>query len=135
ANLELDHRFRFFNVTVPADLGDPMFPEKDDIRRKIIAETPDAAFGANFVIYFTWNIESIMGGIAGQNFGQVCFVEKATPKGASTTNMMITGHEIGHGLGLTHTRAGFLMARTWTNRTSMLQQFEIDLINKTDQVP
>jgi hypothetical protein len=133
ANIEFTQRSGVFDVTVPADLGNPLIVDQAAARRRtIISATPAAAFGANFVVYLTWDLRSVTGDIVGQNFGQLCFVEFDSNVFEQGVTM---AHELGHGLGLSHTGAKTLMNADGISRSSLLQQFEIDTINRTDETP
>jgi hypothetical protein len=72
--------------------------------------------------------------IVGLNLGFDCYVEKqaSRPHGVNE-DAITTAHEIGHGLGLLHSGAKHLMAGDGNSRSSRLRQFEIDMINRTDE--
>jgi hypothetical protein len=132
ANIAFTQHRSVFDVTVPSNLGDPLILDKGTARATIIGVTPNAAFGANFIVYFTWDLFSVKGQIVGQNFGTDCYVEFDS----NTFEQGVTAaHELGHGLGLSHTGAQLLMAGDGVSRSSLLQQFEIDTINQTDASP
>jgi hypothetical protein len=132
ANIELKQHKTVFEVPVAANLGNPLFLDRGTGRNQILTATPLDAFGANFLVYFTWDLRSVTGEIVGQNFGIDCYAEFETDP---NEQRLTTAHEIGHGLGLNHTGAKTLMAGDGNSRSSLLQQFEIDTINKTDEAP
>jgi hypothetical protein len=130
ANIELNQRGSLFTVNVTSNLGDPIIMEKPEIRSAILRATPQNAILADFCVYFTWDVFSLQKGqIVGQNFGFDCYVEKQL---SPFDNAITTAHELGHGLGLSHNGAQTLMAGDGNLRSSKLHQFEIDLINQTD---
>ena len=143
ANITLfEKNTQIFDVNVfDRDLGDPLIPDRiiqpENLRLGdyiFVRRSPmEAISGVNFTIFFTWNLRSTTRPkeIVGQSFGQACFVEfnAASPR----ENSLTTAHELGHGLGLGHTGVHILMAGDGNSRTSLLQQFEIDMINQTDE--
>ncbi len=133
ANVELRQLGDVFEANAPADLGDPLVPERREVSSAILAATPNGAMPADFIVYFTWDLRARAESIVGQNFGKLCFVEHNA--GSDTENMLTTGHELGHGLGLKHCAAHTLMAGDGVSRSSLLQRFEIDMVNATDEIP
>jgi hypothetical protein len=130
ANIELTQVGGIFNVNVSDDLGDPIVADKPSTRSAILRATPQQAILANFVVYYSWDITSLTRrAIVGLNQGFDCYVEKQADP---FENGITTAHEIGHGLGLSHSSAKTLMAGDGNARSSLLQQFEIDMINQTD---
>jgi len=130
ANIELIQVGGIFPVTVTADLGDPIVADKPSTRAAILGATPQQAILADFVVFYSWDITSLTRpAIVGINQGFDCYVEKQP---SSFENSITTAHEIGHGLGLSHSGAKTLMAGDGNARSSVLQQFEIDTINQTD---
>lgn len=137
ANAELKQKEagQVFDIIVPRDLGIPLFADKTDVRFAIIDATgarhPPFILAADFIVYFTWDLRAFRPPkeIVGLTVGRLCFVEFQNDE---FQNALTTAHELGHALGLNHTGAKFLMAGDGDSRSSKLQQFEIDMINKTD---
>jgi hypothetical protein len=80
ANIELKQQQagRVFEVNVPRDLGDPLFPEKSGIRQSIIdAMAGQLIFLADFIVFFAWDLRALTPPkeIVGLNLGIMCFVE------------------------------------------------------------
>ncbi len=147
ANIQLDDNARgqIYEIVCPEILGDPLFPFKPTVFAAIDARTHATDTGrpigqnyligsADLIVYFAWNIRNTMKPfeVVGLTRGRYCFIEH---QGIPNEDALTTGHEIGHGLGLNHTGAKFLMAGDGDSRSSKLQQFEIDMINKTDLTP
>jgi hypothetical protein len=138
ANIDLTQKDpRIEPLNIPRDLGDPLIPDKrlpdgTTIKNVVIDATPLRLFGADFRIYFTWNLRGLTKDVVGVTFGHTCFVEDIDG-GDTFQNKMTTAHELGHALGLDHSGAQTLMFADTGARTSLLQQFEIDTINQTDQ--
>lgn len=129
---------QIFDVNInDIDLGNTILidkePDGDTRTRKsiIIQRTPDQAFVGNIVIYFTWDLSSIDGDVAGITFGnKTCFVEFTIAGTNPAVNGLVIAHELGHALGLQHNGGGNLMAPGLDIvRSSRLEQFEIDTIN------
>lgn len=142
ANIKLTEKnAQIYEVNVnDRDLGDPLIPERiiqpENVRLEhyiLFKRSPTAAILVDFTVFFAWDLKapSAKVEIVGQNFGQACFVEFNS--GDPVDNGMVTAHEIGHGLGLLHSSANTLMAGDGNRRSSRLQQFEIDMINQTDE--
>jgi hypothetical protein len=130
ANIGFTQIGTVFPVNVTANLGNPLILDKPNIRSAILSATPQSAILANFVVYFTWDVFTLVGRqIVGVNFGFDCYAEQL---GDPFQNAMTVAHELGHGLGLGHSSAKTMMAGDGNSRTSKLQQFEIDTINQTD---
>ena len=90
------------------------------------------AFGANFIVYFTWNIRTVKDDVVGLNVNNVCFVEFNSVD--RNENGLTTAHELGHALGLKHNGRDLLMAGDGISRSSRLEQFEIDTVNPSGTV-
>jgi len=140
ANIKLSQKDNeIFHVNAnDRDLGDPLIPERiiqpenfSLSHYLLFRRSPTKAILANFTIFFVWDLRTTKKDIVGQNFGQACFVEFNST--SPFENALTTAHEIGHGLGLGHTTSQFMMAGDGFSRTSRLQQFEIDTINKSDE--
>jgi hypothetical protein len=140
SNVKLTEKHvEIFNINVnDRDLGDPLIPERIikpeniELGHYILSRrTPARAILVDFTIFFAWELRSIRKDIVGINFGQACFVEFNST--SQFENAVTIGHEIGHGLGLGHSRTKTLMAGDGITRTSLLAQFEIDTINRTDE--
>jgi hypothetical protein len=146
ANVQLNDNApgKIFEINCPDDLGDPLLPDKQSVSNAIRAKVTDVESSlpigsrfligsSNFIIYFAWNISDTRGdkGVVGLNFGQECYVEQLSD---AFQNALNVAHELGHGLGLTHTGAKLMMNAS-ADRSSKLQQHEIDTINQTDIAP
>jgi hypothetical protein len=140
ANIKLTEKTpTIFEVNVnDRDLEDPLVPERilqsenTTLSHYVLfRRSPIDAILANFTIFLTWNLRTIQRDIVGQNFGQACWAEYNSTN--SFENALTVGHELGHGLGLKHSGKDTLMAGDGVSRSSLLQQFEIDTINKTDE--
>lgn len=129
-----------FDVTInDRNLGDPIVldsiakPENQSVSSLIVARSPSGVFGADFIIYLTWDIREKRSDFVGLNVGKICFVEynSLNPR----ENGLTTAHELGHALGLAHNGRDLLMAGDGVSRSSLLQQFEIDTVNRSGTVP
>jgi len=107
-------------------------PNNDTISSLIVSRTPSAAFGGNFIIYFTWDIRTVKDDVVGLTVNSVCFVEFNSVN--ANENGLTTAHELGHALGLKHNGRDLLMAGDGISRSSRLEQFEIDTVNPSGTV-
>jgi hypothetical protein len=101
-------------------------PENKKIWEMIVDRTQPEARGADFVIYFTWDIRVLSQEIVGMNIGKPCFIEFHNN---SIERAVRTAHELGHGLGLNDRRDVVLMAGDDNSRSFELAQNEIDTVN------
>jgi hypothetical protein len=130
---------RLFEVNVndrslgdPIVLDAPLAPTNSTAASFIVSRTDSQAFGANFIVYFTWNIRTVKDDVVGLNVNNVCFVEFNSVD--RNENGLTTGHELGHALGLKHNGRDLLMAGDGISRSSRLEQFEIDTVNPSGTV-
>jgi hypothetical protein len=141
ANVVLSEKAtRLFEVNInDHNLGDPIVLDArlgsagSVASSFIVSRTPSEAFGANFIIYFTWDIRTAKDDVVGLNVNNVCFVEFNSVN--SNENGLTTAHELGHALGLKHNGRDLLMAGDGISRSSRLEQFEIDTVNPSGTVP
>ncbi len=138
ANVRLNQKGPVFHVLVnDKDLGDPLVPKKIlkpenvMVAQHILNKTPTNALGG-LILYFVWDLKSLDGTeIVGLNIASACYVEHNST--SQRENALTAAHEIGHALGLGHCGANNLMAGDGVSRNSILQQFEIDTVNRTDE--
>ena len=130
---------RLFEVNInDRNLGDPIVldaplpPTSNTASSFIVSRTPAEAFGASFIIYFTWDIRTVKADVVGLNVNSVCFVEFNSVN--PNENGLTTAHELGHALGLNHNGRDLLMAGDGISRSSRLEQFEIDTTNPSGTV-
>jgi len=118
-------------ILVERDLKDPMFPEDAEIALAIHNATPKIWFLSTFIVYCTWNIQTLSGKIdlAGLNVGKKIFVESSPNP---TLTRVTFAHEIGHGLGLDHTTDLEAVMNPFIGGAhTRFRQFEIDQMNKS----
>ena len=108
-------------------------PSNDTVSSLIVSRTPGQAFGASFIIYFTWDIRTLKDDVVGLTVNNVCFVEFNSVD--ANENGLTTAHELGHALGLKHNGRDLLMAGDGISRSSRLEQFEIDTVNQSGTLP
>jgi hypothetical protein len=111
------------NLGDPIVLDAPLSATSTTASSFIVSRTPSEAFGANFIIYFTWDIRTVKDDVVGLNVNNVCFAEFNSVN--SNENGLTTAHELGHALGLKHNGRDLLMAgdgisfrRDWSSSRS-----------------
>ena len=125
-----------FEVTLnDKDLKDPIVldaaipPSTLTNQQLIVDAIPARAFGSNFVLIFTWDIrQKKKTDLAGLNIGSLCFIDNV-----SANRSFVVAHELAHGMGLDHRGGKALMNPA--PLSSLLNQFEIDLLNTTGATP
>jgi hypothetical protein len=101
--------------------------ETSTVFRHIVSKTPPAAKAAQLVAIFGWDFEIRNAPLVGVEIGRFCFVEFDPIE----RNRNITlEHEIGHGLGLAHTKVKSIMNADFTG-VERFEADEIENLNKT----
>jgi hypothetical protein len=136
SNLSLREFGAMLDVTVLRDLGDPIISSEDKNLDAIEAATTEETFNTvDFIVYCCWNIERVRGkgdtrGLAIDRFStkkRYAFIEVATATFADQAHAL--AHEIGHVLGLSHTKDNGLMFSTVAGKSNLLFGGDIEVVN------
>jgi hypothetical protein len=137
ANVLLVDDPTIYKVESDISLGNPVvlgqaFTEYDTklstVFRHIVSKTPPAAKAADLVAVFGWDFELTHQPLVGLNSGRFCFVEHDPV--AHNRNMTLA-HEVGHAMGLGHTKVRSIMNGDGFNGVERFEADEIEILNKS----
>lgn len=134
SNVDLQETGHLRDVTVLRDLGDPILASSDKVLDSIENATGDETFGTvDFIVYCCWNIERERGkndtrGLkVNRNNKSYAFIEVARSGFAEQAHIL--AHEIGHVLGLGHTKENGLMFPNTNGKANRLFGGDIEVLN------
>lgn len=121
------------DVTVPTNLGDPIFIDRLDIVQAIMQATFTKDYvPANLYIYGTWNIlYTTNPNVAGSTSGNMCFIENQL---SNRNGELLSSHEVGHALDLQHATGDQLM-NGQAIANDFLDMWEIEWANRLPWPP
>jgi len=137
ANVVLIDDPTIYLVECDISLGNPIFLgrqitefdfETSTVFRHIVGKTPPAAKAAQLVAIFGWDFEILNAPLVGAEIGRFLFVEFDP---VERNRNMTLEHEIGHGLGLPHTKVKSIMNADGFNGLERFEADEIEKLNTT----
>jgi len=137
ANVVLVDDPTIYGVECDISLGNPVVlgrqiteynTELSTVFRHIVSKTPPAAKLAGIVAIFGWDFELTHQPLVGLNSGRFCFVEFDPV--ARNRNITLE-HEIGHAMGLGHTKVRSIMNGEGFNGIERFEADDIEILNKS----